>query len=342
MSNISFVIIANQLTKSCIRDPEPVISILKDVGDNKPAITVEETLAEINEWSYLVNNLADDHPYMNDPECIIDWEHVQRVVVDPDVGEVDRCPVCLETPPIAPRLSKCGHVFCLMCILRYMAEVSAQCPFCLDRLYILKPMIYRLEGMAGFQVGQTVDLELVGRSKHGVHVVSTNSGVEYSNRATWNHGHSRYSPLFHADRSVLIDMFLDEQRAIEKLRDSLQEHEKPEYCDRALQEIRIEMEHLMGQQGVARTQDASMDDCHHDSLYYYFYQPRTNYRTFLANEDIKILLKRYKHYHAFPPKLTTTIKSVDIIRLDARLRGKYRYLDHLPLGTALRFIRCEF
>eukprot|EP00388_Colpodella_angusta_P003946 GDKJ01013517.1.p1 GENE.GDKJ01013517.1~~GDKJ01013517.1.p1 ORF type:complete len:1127 (-),score=301.13 GDKJ01013517.1:106-3486(-) len=38
-----------------------------------------------------------------------------------------RCPICLETNMIAPRVAKCGHYFCYPCILRHLAECR-ECP----------------------------------------------------------------------------------------------------------------------------------------------------------------------------------------------------------------------
>jgi Zinc finger, C3HC4 type (RING finger) len=57
------------------------------------------------------------------------------------------CPICLSTP-VAPRMAKCGHVFCLPCLIRYMhssdesnplPEKKARwqkCPICWDSVYI--------------------------------------------------------------------------------------------------------------------------------------------------------------------------------------------------------------
>ncbi|KAJ6611470.1 hypothetical protein B0H10DRAFT_2165795 [Mycena sp. CBHHK59/15] len=44
------------------------------------------------------------------------------------------CPICL-SPPTAPRMTKCGHVFCFPCILHYLNTSEnkwARCPICFD------------------------------------------------------------------------------------------------------------------------------------------------------------------------------------------------------------------
>ncbi len=59
------------------------------------------------------------------------------------------CPICL-SEPVAPRMAKCGHIFCLPCLIRFMNTSSTEekrrkrpacwrkCPICED-VVILKP-----------------------------------------------------------------------------------------------------------------------------------------------------------------------------------------------------------
>ncbi|KAL0068544.1 hypothetical protein AAF712_004259 [Marasmius tenuissimus] len=44
------------------------------------------------------------------------------------------CPICL-SPPTAPRMTKCGHIYCFPCILHYLGTSEnkwARCPICFD------------------------------------------------------------------------------------------------------------------------------------------------------------------------------------------------------------------
>jgi len=44
------------------------------------------------------------------------------------------CPICL-SPPSAPRMTKCGHVFCFPCVLHYLnVSEHSQCPICFDTI----------------------------------------------------------------------------------------------------------------------------------------------------------------------------------------------------------------
>ncbi|KAJ2497403.1 hypothetical protein GGH96_005117 [Coemansia sp. RSA 1972] len=67
------------------------------------------------------------------PDMQLRPEWIERVVM-PVSGDTN-CPICL-SPPTAARVTRCGHVFCLPCILRHIAYNSddkrqdKKCPIC--------------------------------------------------------------------------------------------------------------------------------------------------------------------------------------------------------------------
>lgn len=76
----------------------------------------------------------------------LDWDNVLQILVSAQ-SQSSNCPICLSTP-VAPRMAKCGHIFCLPCLIRYMhssddvnpmLEKKARwkkCPICWDSIYI--------------------------------------------------------------------------------------------------------------------------------------------------------------------------------------------------------------
>jgi len=67
-----------------------------------------------------------------EPDVMISWEDIQLVVatVDKDTS-AESCSICLEESIILPQITKCGHIFCLICLLRYLeSEYSKKCPVC--------------------------------------------------------------------------------------------------------------------------------------------------------------------------------------------------------------------
>ncbi|KAJ2554519.1 hypothetical protein EV175_002556 [Coemansia sp. RSA 1933] len=64
------------------------------------------------------------------PDLQLKWEWIERVIM-PITGEPINCPICL-SPPVAARVTECGHVFCFPCILRFLSyeSDSKKCPVC--------------------------------------------------------------------------------------------------------------------------------------------------------------------------------------------------------------------
>ncbi|CUE97851.1 zinc finger protein, putative [Bodo saltans] len=75
---------------------------------------------------------------------IISWDYVYAVVFRSDAssnhlnednaGSAFQCPICLEVP-CAPRITPCGHIYCLPCILRFLIlqkeeQHQRTCPVC--------------------------------------------------------------------------------------------------------------------------------------------------------------------------------------------------------------------
>ena len=91
--------------------------------------------------------------------------------------EKTKCPICLEPAPfmVAPRVTKCGHIFCYSCILHYLAYDNERrwkkCPLCAESIYKKD-----LRKVSIHDYGNTIDsdgwieMELVCRSKSNINV----------------------------------------------------------------------------------------------------------------------------------------------------------------------------
>ncbi|KAI8048104.1 hypothetical protein BDF22DRAFT_703939 [Syncephalis plumigaleata] len=58
-----------------------------------------------------------------DPDVPIEWTDVEQVIIVAEEEAV--CPICL-SKPVAPRVTRCGHIFCFSCILRYLATDTVE------------------------------------------------------------------------------------------------------------------------------------------------------------------------------------------------------------------------
>lgn len=66
---------------------------------------------------------------------LLDWSSVCRV--DLQCEELLKCPICLEEEMVVPKITKCGHVFCVSCVFRYFLALQEyngrfwqKCPVC--------------------------------------------------------------------------------------------------------------------------------------------------------------------------------------------------------------------
>ncbi|KAK5136141.1 hypothetical protein LTR08_003978 [Meristemomyces frigidus] len=97
-------------------------------------------------YRFIVDPRGNYHAQAGDADVHLDWSNVLQIVASSQTQEAS-CPICLGEPT-APRMAKCGHIFCLPCLIRYMHSEDGnsvnhekrarwkKCPICWDSIYI--------------------------------------------------------------------------------------------------------------------------------------------------------------------------------------------------------------
>lgn len=97
-------------------------------------------------YRFIVDPRGDYFAQASDADVTLDWANVLQIVASPNT-QAASCPICLGEPT-APRMAKCGHIFCLPCLIRYMHSEDSnaanhekrarwkKCPICFDSIYI--------------------------------------------------------------------------------------------------------------------------------------------------------------------------------------------------------------
>jgi hypothetical protein len=97
-------------------------------------------------YRFIVNPTGEYHLHAIDADLHLDWSNVLQILASAE-SQTSACPICL-SPPVAPRMAKCGHIFCLPCLIRYMHSTDdanplpekkarwKKCPICWDSVYI--------------------------------------------------------------------------------------------------------------------------------------------------------------------------------------------------------------
>ncbi|KAI4675776.1 uncharacterized protein J4E88_007811 [Alternaria novae-zelandiae] len=95
-------------------------------------------------YRFIVDPRADYRAQSVDADVHLDWNNVLQILAS-ELSQDASCPICLGTP-LAPRMARCGHIFCLPCLIRYMHSEddakprdkrarSSKCPLCFDTIY---------------------------------------------------------------------------------------------------------------------------------------------------------------------------------------------------------------
>jgi hypothetical protein len=96
-------------------------------------------------YRFIVDPRGDYRAQRVDADIHLDWNTVLQILASSQSQDAS-CPICLGTP-VAPRMARCGHIFCLPCLIRYMQSEdegkapekkarSKKCPLCWDSIYI--------------------------------------------------------------------------------------------------------------------------------------------------------------------------------------------------------------
>jgi hypothetical protein len=96
-------------------------------------------------YRFIVDPRGDYRAQSVDADIHLDWNNVLQILAS-ELSQEASCPICLGMP-VAPRMARCGHIFCLPCLIRYMHSEdegkapekrarSKKCPLCFDTVYM--------------------------------------------------------------------------------------------------------------------------------------------------------------------------------------------------------------
>jgi len=189
---------------------------------------------------FVVNSDGDYKLYMNNPDALVDWDMVEQIHVQ--VTEFPSCPICLY-PPVAAKMTRCGHVYCWSCILHYLAlsdKPWRKCPICYEAIdkQDLKSAIAIPH--SAFNVNEYLTLRLMKRAQGSLTAVPVDE-AKISRNVLLNMSETKvntvYSKLLLANNSEVMSI-IDRERS--ELNAQLIEDENcPEKCfiDQALNQL---------------------------------------------------------------------------------------------------------
>ncbi|CAG0901717.1 unnamed protein product, partial [Cyprideis torosa] len=116
---------------------------------------------------FVVRSGEDYSVHMADPDLLVDWTRIEEVRLG--ALEPPRCPICLSTPLVAPKMTRCGHVFCWPCMLHYLAlsdKTYRKCPICYEAVHRPDMKSVLFHPISSFDVGETIEFTLMKRVRN--------------------------------------------------------------------------------------------------------------------------------------------------------------------------------
>lgn len=293
----------------------------------------------------------------------LDWADVLQIIASAESQQTS-CPICL-SEPVAPRMAKCGHIFCLPCLLRFMSSSTSidgqtpekkqnrwrKCPICEDAVYIaeVRPVrFYAGQESPLPRPGDDVILRLMARNANSTLALPREGGAEVlrsSDDVPW---HFAANVLDYARIMRGTGGYMEEEydREVEDLlkqekEDELLFHQDNEWTQKAIRAVSAAREKVrgLGNAEIASSSHGAASRRGDQDFNFYASAPHL----YLSPLDIRILKTRYGSFSAFPSTLLPRVEHISTGHIvDDALRKRAKYLGHLPYGCLISFLECDW
>ncbi|KAK4876180.1 hypothetical protein RN001_012602 [Aquatica leii] len=321
---------------------------------------------------FVVQKSGDYKQYMNNPDALVNWDLIEQVNIH--VLEFPSCPVCLY-PPVAAKMTRCGHIYCWSCILHYLAlsdKAWRKCPICYESVHKndLKSVISIPHGP--LQIHDTITFKLMKRLRGSLiaypadlEIHDQNVPYNVSDKIT----SEIYSKLLLADTRE-VHSIIERERS-ELLHQLAEDENCPEKCfiEQALILVQGRAESVLALSNeltedvrcfkndirqrfesvgsdnlcedadifTVEDLDKSTTTCSKQPLskYFYFYQASDGQHIYMHSLNIRMLEHTYGGLEYCPEVVTGRILEKESGSVTEELRKRQRYMQHLP-------VTCQF
>lgn len=299
-----------------------------------------------------------------DADLFLDWSDVLQVIASAE-SQSASCPICL-SDPVAPRMAKCGHIFCFSCLIRFMNSAVndddlksgkgykwRKCPICEDSIYLheVRPVRFHAGQESPLpRNGDDVVLRLMVRNASSTLALPREGASEVLNSGhdvPWHFEANAldYARIVKGTSEYMAGQFNEE---IEMMLQQAREDEAlfgqdGEWTHKAIKEVNAaeektscfgSIEEASAISGLTPTKQSLIAD-------YYFYSALPH--LYLSPLDIRILKTKFETFSSFPATLLPRVEHISTGHVvDDTLRKRARYLGHLPYGCVISFLECDW
>lgn len=330
-------------------------------------------------YKFIVNCERDMKLQQLDPNVPIDNEDIIRVIAHKG-NACPICLTDEIVAP--RMITSCGHILCLKCLLNLLdselpkaqktqssaiLEKYKECPLCqsiIRKSEILPVFIDNIDERFEIpRVGDEINLTLMTRSSNRILPLPKsiqNSNPNFVDDFPWYNSEpnlSNYARIFRGDLSVITSLYNQEKSELSKQFDEekVLYNEDSKFYDMTIKYIDDEITKWQGKFANAkpsnakprRSSNSSRRNSNDHDLHqvFHFYQTgfNTNCVYVLSPLDVKVLKTTYNTYENLPSSVVVKIENIKYEELsNENSITKYKYLSHLPLGTQLGFLECNW
>ena len=284
---------------------------------------------------------------LNDP--MLEWEAIDQVVMWGDFEE-HRCPICIDQPRAA-RVTTCGHVFCLPCLLQYRQQMREDkkplvCPLCQHSISLSQLKLVSIVPTRLHRENDTVVFSFVKRWREGVLTFVGDDVVLRKNEPPPALSESaRFSRYYLLQQGEVLDLLSRDMAELQQCMEDALDEEDATYTlllQEALQMVQEQCA-LIGADEVVVTQGdkpfpaAQLLSCYQASDgQYYFISP---FCVRMMSHHVATLLgmgeesSDHLPLEVFPNEIQSKILHVEQFQANEGTAKRFRFAAHLPPGT---------
>lgn len=165
---------------------------------------------------FVVTDDQDYKAHFTDPDTLVNWDCVQQVRIYSH--EVPSCPICLY-PPLAARITRCGHIFCWPCMLHYLSlsdKSWSKCPICYEAVHPADLKSVVAMETKQYVAGDVITMRLMRREKGALVALPSSQWVKVEEPVRFGDaGLSPYSKLLLTSPAQVLSLVAEEKAALQ-------------------------------------------------------------------------------------------------------------------------------
>ncbi|OII71747.1 uncharacterized protein cubi_00554 [Cryptosporidium ubiquitum] len=307
-----------------------------------------------------------------------EWENVGLIdLIYFDSDEFIKCPICLDSDLLVPKISNCGHIYCWPCIIKLMNNIlkneeyakKFKCPICFSNVFLNELVSLRYQIVQKVQLGSVINLCLLFRNISSplvhfkVNISNSNEKILLEKNEKGAQ-FQRIGLISNQNDVLLCDLQMLRIRKLENKKNSSEEISYIEECisiiENALElrgvaipEHEIFLNDTFGLLFSQYNESELLEELEYSFInssancgiqskikdFFYFYQLFDGQLVFLEPFYVKVLQTEFGSIENLPKALlNVSVTSIKELNLNDQNMRKYKFLNHIPIGSRIHIV----